>query len=96
MVELAGAFGGIELELVEIADRPRSVEEVADRLTAAGAGVRRNGMTLSVVGLSDDELFDVAARSVADAGARIRRLGQHRRTLDDIFADEPGVAEVAP
>ena len=96
MVELAGAFGGIELELVEIADRPRSVDEVADRLTAAGAGVRRNGTTLSVVGLSDDELFDLAARSVADAGARIRRLGQHRRTLDDIFADEPGVAEVAP
>jgi len=96
MVELAGAFGGIELELVEIADRPRSVDEVADWLTAAGAGVRRNGTTLSVVGLSDDELFDLAARSVADAGARIRRLGQHRRTLDDIFADDPGVAEVAP
>ncbi len=91
MIELAGTSGGIELELVEIPDRPRSVDDVAARLVAAGAGVRRNGNSLSVVGLTDDELFDLTARSVADAGARIRRLGQHRRTLDDIFSDDaPG------
>ena len=90
MAELAGASGGIELELVEIVDRPRSIDEVADRLVAGGAGVRRSGSTLSVVGLSDDELFDLAARSVAETGARLRRLGQHRRTLDDIFTDGPG------
>ncbi len=88
MAELAGASGGIEMELVEIADRPGSVDDVAARLVAGGAGVRRNGSTLSVVGMSDDELFDLAARSVADAGARIRRLGHHRRTLDDIFATD--------
>ncbi|HSP27040.1 MAG TPA: ATP-binding cassette domain-containing protein, partial [Ilumatobacteraceae bacterium] len=88
MVELAGASGGIELELVEIADRPRSIDDVAERLVAAGAGVRRNGAMLSVIGLTDDELFDLAARSVVDAGARIRRLGNHRRTLDDIFSDD--------
>jgi ABC-2 type transport system ATP-binding protein len=91
MTELSGASGGIELELVEIPDRPRSVDDVAARLVAAGAGVRRNGNSLSVVGMADDELFDLAARSVAEAGARIRRLGQHRRSLDDIFAaDGPG------
>ena len=44
--------------------------------------------TVSVVGLDDDELFDLAARSVDRCGARLRRLGQHRRSLDDIFADE--------
>ena len=88
MVELAGASGGIELELVEIADRPSSVDDVAARLVAAGAGVRRNGATLSIVGFADDELFDLAARSVAESGARIRRLGRHRRSLDDIFADD--------
>jgi ABC-2 type transport system ATP-binding protein len=88
MVDLAGASGGIELELVEIADRPQSVDDVAARLVAAGVGVRRNGSTLSVIGLTDDELFDLAARSVAAAGARIRRLGSHRRTLDDIFSDD--------
>ena len=86
MTDLAGASGGIEMELVEIPDRPRSVDDVAARLVAAGAGVRRDGSTLSIVGMSDDELFDLAARSVADAGARIRRLGQHRRSLDDIFS----------
>jgi ABC-2 type transport system ATP-binding protein len=88
MVDLAGASGGIELELVEIPDRPRSIDDVVERLVAAGAGVRRNGSTLSVVGLRDDELFDLAARSVTAAGARIRRLGNHRRSLDDIFSDD--------
>jgi ABC-2 type transport system ATP-binding protein len=93
MAELAGASGGIEIELVEIDDRPTSIDDVAAQLTAAGAGVRRNGATLSVVGLGDDELFDLAARSVAQSGARLRRLGAHRRTLDDIFADDaPGGA----
>jgi ABC-2 type transport system ATP-binding protein len=98
MTELAGVSGGIELELVEIPDRPRSVDDVATRLVAAGAGVRRDGNSLSVVGMTDDELFDLAARSVADAGARIRRLGQHRRSLDDIFADDApgGVPGTAP
>jgi ABC-2 type transport system ATP-binding protein len=86
MTELAGASGGIELELVEVADRPTSIDEVAALLVAGGAGVRRSGPALSVIGLPDDELFDLAARSVARSGARIRRLGQHRRTLDDIFA----------
>jgi len=91
MAELAGASGGIEMELVEIVDRPTSIDDVAAQLVAAGAGVRRDGTTLSVVGLSDDELFDLAARSVAQCGALLRRLGNRRRTLDDIFAsDDPG------
>ena len=38
--------------------------------------------------MTDDELFDLAARSATEAGARLRRLGQHRRSLDDIFADD--------
>ncbi len=99
MTELAGASGGIELELVEVPDRPTSIDDVVTLLVAGGAGVRRSGPVLSVVGLTDDELFELAARSVAQAGARIRRLGQHRRTLDDIFAgpaaggpDEGGAA----
>lgn len=86
MAELAGASGGIELELVELPDRPTSIDDVAASMSAAGVGVRRSGTTLSVVGLPDDDLFDLAARSVAEAGARIRTLGQHRRTLDDIFS----------
>lgn len=88
MAELAGVSGGVELELVEIDDRPGSIDDVAARLVAAGASVHRHGSTLSIVGSSDDELFALAARTVASAGARVRRLGQRRRTLDDIFADD--------
>lgn len=88
MADLAGASGGIELDLVEIPDRPTSIDDVAALMVAAGAGVRRSGTTLSVVGLPDDDLFDLAASSVASSGARLRRLGQHRRTLDDIFATD--------
>jgi ABC-2 type transport system ATP-binding protein len=89
MAELAGASAGIELELVELADRPTAIDDVVRMLTEAGAGVRRSGAVLSVIGRPDDELFDLVARSVARAGARVRRLGQHRRSLDDIFTDAP-------
>jgi ABC-2 type transport system ATP-binding protein len=86
MTELAGASGGIEVELVEIGDRPAAIDDVVAHLVAGGAGVRRSGALLSVVGLPDDDLFDLTARAVADAGARLARLGPHRRTLDDIFS----------
>lgn len=86
MSELAGASGGIELELVDLADRPTAIADVVSLLEAGGAEVRRDGTVLSVGGRTDDDLFDLAARSVATAGARLRRLGQRRRTLDDLFA----------
>jgi ABC-2 type transport system ATP-binding protein len=86
MAELAGASGGIDLELVQIDDRLGAIDEVVCSLIAGGATVRRSGMVLSIGGKPDDDLFDLANVSVASAGARIRRLGQHRRTLDDIFA----------
>lgn len=89
MVELAGASGGIEIELVELVDRPTSIDDMVAMLSSAGAGVRRNGNTLSVDGMADDDLFDLAASTVARSGARLRRLGQHRRTLDDLFAMTP-------
>jgi ABC-2 type transport system ATP-binding protein len=95
MAELAGAEGGIEIVLVEVDDRPESVDHVAAGLVAFGSTVRRSGGTLSVFGATDDELFDRAAVAIADAGARIGRLGQRRRTLDDLFdhgdlADDDG------
>ncbi len=89
MAELAGASGGIELELVEVADRPDAVAAVVAQLGEAGVAVRRDGAVLSIAGRPDHELFDLAGSAVASAGARLRRLGQHRRTLDDIFADAP-------
>ena len=91
MTDLAGASGGIELELVDLPDRPTSIDDVVALVEAAGARVRRDGQVLSIDGLPDDDLFDLASASVARAGARIRRLGEHRRTLDDIFTFEPDV-----
>jgi len=89
MDELAGASAGIELELVELTDRPTAIDDVVTTLVEAGAGVRRSGAVLSIRGLPDGELFDLAAAAVAGAGARVRKLGQHRRSLDDIFTEAP-------
>ena len=86
MADLAGASGGIDLELVQIDDRPEAIDDVVRSLITAGAAVQRSGAVLSIGGKPDDDLFDLASASVASAGARIRRLGQHRRTLDDIFS----------
>jgi len=43
MADLAGASGGIDLELVQIDDRPSSVDEVVRLLTDGGAAVNRSG-----------------------------------------------------
>jgi ABC-2 type transport system ATP-binding protein len=86
MDELAGVSGGIEIELVELTDRPHSIDEVERLLSAEAVSVDRSGSVLQVGGRSDDELFDLVARSVAQAEGRIRRLAQRRRSLDDIFA----------
>ncbi|NND75040.1 MAG: ABC transporter ATP-binding protein [Ilumatobacter sp.] len=90
MVELAGASGGIELELVDVADRPTAIDDVVASIVAAGATVERAGFVLTVGGRADAELFDVAGAAVARAGARLRRLGQRRRTLDDLFIGAQG------
>jgi ABC-2 type transport system ATP-binding protein len=85
MTDLAGAEGGIEVEFVQVDDRPDAIDDVVRRLEASGAIVQRSATTLSILGADDDELFDRAADAIADAGARVRRLGQRRRTLDDLF-----------
>lgn len=95
LAELAGTSAGVELELVEIPDRPASVDDVVRALESAGVTVRRSGSALSLAGLGAEELLDHAARAVADSGARLRRLGRHRRTLDDIFAEPVSEAEGA-
>jgi ABC-2 type transport system ATP-binding protein len=85
MAELAGASGGVEVELGANADRPGSIDDVERRLAGAGLNVRRTVFTLAVSGRPDEELFDAIAQSVAASGARVRRLGPRRRSLDDVF-----------
>ena len=85
MHELAGASGGVEVELVEIADQPQSIDNVIAQLTASGAMVERTGSVVVATGLPDDELFDLIGAAVASAEAKLRRLAPRRRSLDDIF-----------
>jgi ABC-2 type transport system ATP-binding protein len=94
MLELAGSSAGVEVELVEIADRPRSIDDVMGRLVADGLIVHRSGFTLAVSGREHGAIFDSIANAVAAAEARVRRLGTRRRTLDDIFADDVVAAGV--
>jgi ABC-2 type transport system ATP-binding protein len=95
MSELAGASGGIDLELVQLDDCPTSIDDVFQLLTDGGADVQRSGNVLSIGGLSDSDLFDLANVSVASVGARIRRLGEHRRSLDDIFVSPESLPATA-
>ncbi|MEP1125262.1 MAG: ABC transporter ATP-binding protein [Ilumatobacter sp.] len=88
MEELAGTSGGVDVELVDTSDVPGAVDEVVRRLRDGGAHVDQVGAILSVTGSSDDELFDLVAACVAASGARLRRLGRRRRSLDDIFTDD--------
>ena len=85
MTELAGALGGVDVELVDVIDRPDSIGDVERRLVGRGLTVTRSEFTLSSSGAPDDELFDAIVADVAAAGARIRTLGRRRRSLDDLF-----------
>ncbi len=85
--------------LVDLADRPGTVEAVERRLADAGFRVRRTVDSLTVSSSSsttpagpgsDDELSDAIVVAVAEAGARIRRLAPRRRSLDDVFSDDAG------
>jgi len=85
--ELVGTSGGVELELVETDDLPDAIDAVAADLTARGASVRRSGAVLHAAGFDDEHLLDLATAAVASSGARLRRLAQSRRSLDELFHD---------
>jgi len=99
LADLAGILGGVEVELIDLADRPGSIDAVERRLADRGLSVGRSDLSLSVSGATDDELFDAVVATVAEAGARIGTLGRRRRTLDDVFtgdivdADRSGVRQ---
>jgi len=88
MTELAGALGGVEVELIDLDDRPRSIDAVERQLVERGLTVRRLDFALSVSGATDDELFDAVVAAVAAAEARVKTLGRRRRTLDDVFTSD--------
>jgi len=82
--ELIGVIDtAIEIELVEIQD-DGSIAAVVAWLRDAGHEATLNGHVIRLTGESD-EMFDVARDAIATIGARVRRFGRHRTSLEEVF-----------
>ena len=85
--DLVGDVEGVTVELADIADVPDSVAAVVARLTAAGLRVSHEPPSnrMDVLGGSVDEIADAVRDAIADSSARVRRIEQRRRRLEDLF-----------
>ena len=83
--ELVGDEDGLTVELVEITDRPDSIAETVRRLTERQIDVEQVGTVLHLSGADRGVLADAARDAVADAGSRVRRIANRRRTLEGLF-----------
>lgn len=85
--ELVGDVEGVTVELAEIDDVPDAVASVAARLTAAGLQVSHDPLStrMDVLGASADDIADAVRDAIADSSARVRRIEQRRRRLEDLF-----------
>jgi ABC-2 type transport system ATP-binding protein len=85
--DLVGNAEGVTVELVHIDDRPDAVHQVRSAIAARGLQVSDRGVDASfdVIGSDADAIADAVRDSVADAGARLRRMSQRRRRLEDLF-----------
>ena len=91
LADLIGDVEGVTVELAEIPDVPDSVTAVAARLSAAGLDVARepDAVNMDVLGGSADEIADAVRDAIAATGARVRRIEQRRRRLEDLFEVVP-------
>ncbi len=82
-----GADEGVVVELVPIDDLPDSIDRVVEALRRAGADVRPDAGTgrMEIRGADPDVIADRVRDAVADAGARLGRISQRRRRLEDLF-----------
>ena len=89
--KLTGESTGLEIELVAIDDLPNAVWEVEKALQEAGLTVLREpeSMILRIPDGEHDLLPDLIRDTVANAGARMKRLEHRRRNLEDIILDVP-------
>ena len=93
--DLAGSGRGVEVELVAVPDRPDAAGEV-ERLLASATGVERlerddhRLLVLADEGVDDDVVFDLCRDAVATSGARLRRMGTRRVSLEDVIIDGAG------
>jgi ABC-2 type transport system ATP-binding protein len=85
--ELVGADEGVVVELIALEDRPSSIEQVVDRLQRAGLDVRADAGTgrMEVRGTDPDLIADCVRDAIAEAEARVGRISQRRRRLEDLF-----------
>jgi ABC-2 type transport system ATP-binding protein len=72
-----------DLLMVEVDEDP---EPLAARLTAAGLAVRREQRGL-LVGLSDEDTYDVIRDAVADLDLSLHRMERRRHQIADLFRD---------
>ena len=79
--------GEVTWLVVETDDLPHAIDAIVGHLSSNGATVRRSGPVLYAAGFDDDRLLDLATAAVASSGARLRRLAQSRRSLDELFHD---------
>ncbi len=86
---LVGDTQTVVVELVEIDDRPSSVDAVEARLSAAGLNVRRELSQLRVTGDDRRATLDAIRDAVATERARLRRIEVGRRSLEDLFTEVP-------
>ncbi|MCX4586070.1 ATP-binding cassette domain-containing protein [Streptomyces sp. NBC_01481] len=63
--------------------RSSDTGRLAELLTAAGAGLTREGESLLITGLTSERVADVAAR----AGVRLHQLSTRQATLEDMYLE---------
>ncbi|MFT5204237.1 MAG: ABC-2 type transport system ATP-binding protein [Candidatus Aldehydirespiratoraceae bacterium] len=85
--QLVGDVEGVTLELVDAPDLAGSAAVVAAAIAATGLEVTRDPdtMRMDVFGGDADAIADAVRDAVADSGARIGRLENRRRRLEDLF-----------
>ena len=88
LASFTGRTGTVRIELDDDATA------VADRLGVAGLSCRVDGRNV-IVTLSDERAYDTIRDTVADLGAGLIRVEQERRTLEDLFRDDPAAGGVA-
>jgi ABC-2 type transport system ATP-binding protein len=91
LADLIGDEEGVVVDLVEVADRPAAIGAVVAILRRDGLEVRHeDGATrMDVVGPDADLVADKVRDAVVETGARIGRIEQRRRRLEDLFAVVP-------
>jgi ABC-2 type transport system ATP-binding protein len=88
LASFTGHTGTVRVELDDDA------AGLADRLGATGLVCRVDGRNVFVT-LADERTYDTIRDTVADLGAGLIRIEQERRTLEDLFRDDPVAGGVA-